>query len=61
MKAIINKGCIGCGMCASTCEEVFEMNEDGFAVVYGEITESNIDEANEAMDNCPVSVITIEK
>jgi ferredoxin len=60
MKAIINEGCIGCGLCASTCEEVFELNDEGFAVVYGEVTKDNIDDAREAEENCPVNVIVIE-
>ncbi|MBK5201530.1 MAG: ferredoxin [Spirochaetaceae bacterium] len=60
MKAIINEGCIGCGLCASTCEEVFELNDDGFAVVSGKVTKDNIDDAHEAEENCPVNVIVIE-
>lgn len=31
MKAIVNEGCIGCGLCASTCPAVFTL-EDGVAV-----------------------------
>lgn len=61
MRAIINDGCIGCGMCVSTCEEVFVMNEEGFAIVYGELTKDNIEDSKEAADNCPVNVIIIEE
>lgn len=62
MKAIINDGCIGCGLCTSTCEEVFRMNDDeGIAEVYAEVTPDTLDSAHEAEENCPVSVIEIEE
>ncbi len=33
MRAFVDQDtCIGCGACAATCPEVFEMNEDGKAV-----------------------------
>lgn len=39
MKAIVNEGCIGCGLCASTCPAVFTL-EDGVAVAMaGDIPE----------------------
>ena len=35
MKASIDRsGCIGCGLCASVCPEVFRMADDGLAEVY---------------------------
>lgn len=62
MKATIDKsGCIGCGVCAGACPGVFRMADDGLAEVYGEVTADNIEEAREAADSCPVSVITIEE
>jgi ferredoxin len=61
MKAVIDRdGCIGCGLCAEICPEVFRMADDGLAEVHGEVTEENFDAAKEAEENCPVSVITIE-
>jgi len=62
MKASIDRdGCIGCGLCADTCPEVFRMADDGLAEVYVETipTEAE-DTAKEAEDSCPVSVITVE-
>ena len=32
MKYVVNEGCIGCGLCAGTCQEVFSMGDDGLAV-----------------------------
>ena len=57
MKAIVNEGCIGCGLCASTCPAVFTL-EDGVAVAMaGDIPE---EELPAARDGCPVSVIDIQ-
>ena len=62
MKATIDiEGCISCGLCASTCPEVFRMADDGRAeVCVDPVPESAEDTAAEARDNCPVSVITLE-
>jgi ferredoxin len=62
MKAKIDRsGCIGCGLCAETCPEVFRMAEDGLAEAYREEVPAGAeDSAVEAQDNCPVSVITVE-
>jgi len=61
MKATVDKsGCISCGMCVDTCPDVFRFDEDGLAEAYAEIDESVEEEAKEARDNCPVSVISIE-
>lgn len=62
MKAEIDRdGCISCGICASTCPEVFRMGEDGPAEVYVDVVPGEAEEtAKEASDSCPVSVITVE-
>ncbi len=62
MKATVDKeGCIECGLCASTCPEVFRMGEDGPAEAYvDEIPESAEQTAVEAQEGCPVSVITVD-
>jgi ferredoxin len=62
MKASIDRsGCIGCGLCASTCPEVFRIAEDGLAEVCGDqVPVGAEDSAAEAQEGCPVSVITLE-
>ncbi len=54
-------GCISCGLCVSTCPEVFRMAEDGLAEVYvDEVPEEAEDRAVEAQESCPVSVIEVK-
>ncbi len=62
MKASIERdGCISCGLCVSYCPEVFRFGEDGPAEVYVETVPPELEEeVTEAVDNCPVSVISAE-
>lgn len=61
MKAAVDKSCcIGCGLCVSTCPEVFRMDDDGLAEAYADIDETTEQSAIEARDDCPVSVISID-
>ena len=53
----IEEGCTGCGLCETICEEVFRMNDDYLAEVYGEVTPENETEVEEAIESCPVEVI----
>ena len=39
MRAYVDENCIGCGLCASVCPEVFELNDDQVAEVTGTISE----------------------
>ena len=58
MKYFVNDSCIGCGLCAGTCPEVFSMSDVGVAVaIEEEVLESALDSAEEAMDGCPVGAI----
>jgi ferredoxin len=53
--------CIGCGLCAETCPEVCEMNDDKAKVKVDEILEDVAATCKEAVENCPVEAIQIEK
>ncbi|MDD2363994.1 MAG: ferredoxin [Eubacteriales bacterium] len=62
MKAYIDRdGCISCGLCEEICPEVFRIADDGLAeVIVDEVPEEVKDEAIEAAESCPTSVITVE-
>lgn len=62
MKAYLDRsGCIGCGLCAQTCPEVFRMADDGLAeVITSDVPEGAHESAVEAQEGCPVSVIKVE-
>lgn len=61
MRVIVDKDtCIGCGLCCTTCEEVFRLDENGKSEVYGEVNEQNKDDVEAAVEGCPVSAISWE-
>ena len=53
--------CSGCGLCASSVEEVFEMGDDGIAIVKMEVIQAALEKAvKEAAADCPSEAIIIE-
>jgi len=71
MKVMIDReGCIECGVCEQTCEDVFILDTGEKASIVekyrkssravGEIPDSLIDCASSAASSCPVQVITTE-
>lgn len=63
MKAKVDKDiCIGCGLCESTCPEVFSIEDDGLAIAIDAAVPADVcEEAENARDGCPVSAIEIEE
>ena len=59
MNATVNSSCIGCGLCADTCPEVFSMGDDGLAHGGPVPAEAEIS-AEEARDNCPAEAINLD-
>lgn len=58
MVSIDKEKCIGCGACASVCENVFEM-KDGKASVKAGKKNAKDACAKEAAESCPVQAIKI--
>lgn len=56
----ILEGCIGCGLCESSCPDVFAMGDDDKAYVKSQPQNSADVSVQDAADGCPVSVIVIE-
>ena len=61
MKVVVDRdGCIGCGVCAEECPEVFRIADDGLSEVCGEVTAENSDSVISAAKSCPVEVIMVD-
>ncbi len=62
MKVSINKeDCVGCGLCADDCSDVFEMQEDVAIVKAEKVPENLVSAVKEATENCPVDAIIISE
>lgn len=61
MNASVDKeACIGCGLCPSICEAVFEMDGDGKATVHcNPVPDKCVDEVKDAEASCPVNAIQV--
>jgi len=60
MKAIVDTStCVGCGLCADTCPEVFEMNGDVAQVIATPVPANAEETCKEAAGNCPVDAIAV--
>jgi ferredoxin len=61
MKVTVDQeSCIGCGLCAETCPEVFDMTDDKARVRSDDVPETLSESCREAGDACPVEAIRIE-
>ena len=57
MKYHVNDNCIGCGLCESTCPEVFSMNDDVAVAIEGDVPATALATAAEAKESCAVGAI----
>jgi len=62
MKLSVNQeACFGCGACAATAEDLFELNDDGVSEAKVDtVPEDKVEEATDARDCCPTGAITVE-
>ncbi|MEO0258519.1 MAG: ferredoxin [candidate division WOR-3 bacterium] len=51
--------CIGCGVCASLCPDVFEIDDEGKAVVREGSDCESAGCCQDAADSCPVGAISL--
>lgn len=58
MVSVDKETCIGCGACASVCENVFEI-KDGKAVIKKGQEKSKAPCVKEAADSCPVGAVKL--
>lgn len=62
MKAAVDSTtCTGCGLCADTCPEVFEMDGDTAKVRVDEVPPGAEASCRDAMRGCPVEAISVEE
>jgi len=61
MTAHVNENCIGCGLCASICSNVFAMTDEGVAAAKGAVYPEEEDQVEQAAESCPVSAIEVER
>ncbi len=59
MKVTVDEDrCAGHGMCLTMCPEVFDLNEDGWAVADPEVVPAGLESAaKDAIANCPEQAI----
>ncbi|MCF2660677.1 ferredoxin [Pseudoflavonifractor phocaeensis] len=60
MNAHVNGNCIGCGLCASVCPDVFTLTDEGVAAARDEIDPGQEEMVREAADGCPVDAIEVD-
>jgi ferredoxin len=61
MKVTVDKEvCVGCGLCAGICPDVYEM-DGAIAVVKGDAVPAGQEAcAKQGADECPVTAITVQ-
>jgi len=61
MKVTVDDSCTGCGLCVDACPAVFDLGDDGVAIVLlPDVPDEHADACREAAEACPVEAIKIE-
>jgi len=61
MKASVDADlCTGCGLCESTCPEVFELQDDVATVKVDPVPADAEESCKQAAEDCPVEAISCE-
>jgi len=62
MKATVNKDlCLGCGICADMCPEVFQMEDDKAVAKVDKVPPAAESACRDAAEQCPVEAIQIDE
>ncbi len=63
MKAkVIRENCIGCGACQAIAPSIFEIDDEGLSkVIMEEVSESDQEDFNDALESCPTGAIVEKK
>ncbi|MBE6150881.1 MAG: ferredoxin [Firmicutes bacterium] len=63
MKAkVIRENCIGCGACQAIAPSIFEIDDEGLSkVIMEEVSESDAEDFNDALESCPTGAIVEKK
>jgi ferredoxin len=61
VKATVDEDlCTGCGLCESTCPEVFELQDDLAVVKVDTVPKDAEESCKQAAEDCPVEAISCE-